>query len=332
MAEPAPPYVLVTRYLPAGSLDPLADAGVSVQEWTAEEPIPRAHLLAEARRCDGLLVMITERVDQELLDAAPRLKVVATFGVGYDHVDVAACTRRGVAVCNTPGVLVETTADLAFALLMAAARRLVEGTDAVKTGQWGPWNPWFMLGRDVHHATLGIVGLGAIGAQVARRARGFDMRVLYTSRTRKPELEQRLGVEFVDFDTLLRESDFVSLHVPLTSATRHLVAAPQLAAMKQSAVLINTARGAVVDQAALYEACASGTIAGAALDVTDPEPLPPDHRLLTLPNVTVVPHVGSATLGTRVRMGRLAAEGIAAVLGGRRPPAIVNPEVLAVQS
>jgi glyoxylate reductase len=272
--------------------------------------------------------MITERIDQELLDAAAELKVVATFGVGYDHIDVAACTKRGVAVCNTPGVLVETVADLTLGLILAAARRIPEAAEAVKQGRWGAWSPWFMLATDVHHQTLGIVGLGAIGQQVARRARGFDMRVLYTSRRRRPDLEQQLGVEHAPFDRLLRESDFVSLHVPLTPETRNLISGPQLEEMKETAFLINTTRGAVVDQDALHEACRAGRIGGAALDVTSPEPLPPDHPLLSLPNVVVTPHVGSATLQTRLKMGRMAAEGIAAVLTGRRPPAIVNPDVL----
>ena len=319
--------VLVTRHLPDGALDPLRSMGVDVQEWTAEDPIPRDTFIAEASQSDGLLIMITERVDGEILDATPRLKAVATFGVGYDNVDVAGCTARGVAVCNTPGVLVDTTADLAFTLLMAIARRLGEDIDAVKQGRWGAWSPWFLLGSDVHHQTLGIIGLGQIGQRVAQRARGFDMRVLYASPNRRPAIEQRLGIEHATFDRVLEESDFVSLHLPLRPETRHLIGLPQLRQMKKTAFLINTARGAIVDQQALYQALSEGAIAGAALDVTDPEPLPPTHPLLTLPNVIVIPHLGSATLATRRAMGELAASGIAAVLRGERPPNVVNPEV-----
>jgi glyoxylate reductase len=273
---------------------------------------------------EGLLCMITERVNQELLDAAPVLKVVATFGVGYDHIDVAVCTRRNVVVCNTPGVLTETTADLAWALILGVARRIGEGAQVIKRGEWKDWSPNFMLSQDVHHATLGVVGLGAIGWQVARRAFGFDMPVLYASRRRHADLEAQGPVRHVDLDTLLRESDFVSLHVPLTPDTRHLIGARELGLMKPSAFLINTARGPIVDQRALYEACAAGSIAGAGLDVTDPEPMAADDPLLSLANVLVVPHVGSASYGTRIKMGRLAAENIAAVLSGRRPPAAVN--------
>jgi len=328
MVDRASLAVLVTRPIVEGSLQPLTDAGIRIQQWPVDEPMPRATLLSQAKDVDGMLAMITERIDPELLDAAPRLKVVANFAVGVDNVDVAACTRRGVVVCNTPGVLVETTADMAFLLLMAATRRLGEASRAVRAGEWRGWSPWFMLARDVHHATLGIVGLGAIGGQVARRARGFDMRVLYANRTRRPDLEASLGIEYVDFASLLRESDVVSIHLALTTETRHLFSAEQFRAMKRTAVLVNTARGAIVDQAALYEACLSGEIAGAGLDVTDPEPLVATDPLLSLANVLVVPHVGSATRETRIAMGRLAATNIAHVLTGQRPPAPVNPEAL----
>lgn len=284
----------------------------------------RSELLSRAGGVRGLLAAITERVDQELLDAAPALRVVAEYGVGYDNINVAACTARGVVVCNTPGVLAETTADLTWALILGAARHIGAGVEFVKQGQWQAWNPNTLLGHDVHHRTLGVVGLGAIGWEVARRALGFDMRVLYVSKRPHPE---RSGVTFVDLPTLLRESDFVTIHVALTPETRGMFSAPQFALMKKSAYLINVARGAVVDQQALYEACRSGQIAGAALDVTDPEPMLASDPLLGLPNVTVVPHIGSSTVATRVRMGTLASENIAAVLAGSPPPTPVNPQV-----
>ena len=323
------PSVLVTRGLPEGSLDPITDAGLGLRYWDRDETMPRAAVLAELQHVEGMLCTIGERVDQELLDAGPLLKVIANYAVGYDNIDVPACTARNVVVCNTPNVLTETTADLAWALILGIARRVGEGIDVVKRGEWKTWSPLFLLGRDVHHATLGIVGMGAIGWQVARRAFGFDMQVLYTSRQPRRDLEAQAPIRYVDLETLLRESDFVSVHVALSAETRHFIGPAQLALMKPTAYLINTARGPIVEQRALYEACASGQIAGAGLDVTDPEPMDPADPLLTLPNVLVVPHVGSATAGTRLRMGRLAAENVAAVLTGRRPPAPVNPDVLA---
>jgi len=272
----------------------------------------------------GLLASITERVDQELLDAAPALRVVAEYGVGYDNIDVEACTRRGVVVCNTPGVLAETTADLTWSLILTVGRRIGEAIDHVKDGQWQGWNPNVLLGQDVHHRTLGIVGLGAIGWQVARRALGFDMRVLYYSAHRHPELEAQAPVSFVDLEALLRESDFVTLHAAFTPATRHMLSTAQFKLMKKTAYLINVARGGLIDQRAVYEACRDSEIAGAALDVTDPEPMPRDDPLLTLPNVIVVPHIGSATVATRIRMGTLASDNIVAVLKGATPPTAVN--------
>ena len=322
------PVVLVTRRIPGEGPRTLREAGLEVRQWESDEPIPRERLLAEVANAQGLLCMSADRVDQALLDAAPRLRVVGNFAVGYDNIDVPACTRRRVVACNTPGVLAETTADLTWALLLAVARRVVEGVEYVKQGHWKYWGPRILLGQDVHHRTLGIVGMGQIGWEVARRGLGFDMRVLYYSRTRRTDLEARAPIQYVDFEALLRESDFVSIHVSLSAETRHLFSTPQFRAMKRSAILVNAARGPIVDQAALYEACKDGQIAGAGLDVTDPEPIPPDDPLLSLPNVVVLPHIGSATLATRTRMGTMAAENIAAVLTGRRPPSPLNPEVL----
>lgn len=295
-------------------------------------PVPREVLLREVSEVEALLSLLTERVDGELLDSAPRLKVVSNMAVGYDNVDVDEATRRGIAVCNTPGVLTETTADFAFALLMAAARRLVEGDRYTREGRWKTWGPMLLLGQDVHHATLGLIGLGRIGVEMAKRAAGFSMRIQYYDPVRREDLEHQYGLTYVGFETLLRESDFISLHTPLTEATHHLIGEPQLRLMKNTAILINTSRGPVVDQKALYEALAHGVIGGAALDVTEKEPIDPDDSLLTLENVIVAPHIASASVKTRTSMAVLAAENLIAVLDGRTPQAIVNPEVLGRQA
>ncbi len=321
------PNVYVTRLLPEAGMALVREA-CAMEVWQGDEPVPRSVLLEQVRDKAGLLCTLSERIDAELLAAAPHLRVVSNYAVGYDNIDVAAATARGVLVCNTPGVLTETTADLAFALLLAAARRLVEGARYVLEGRWRTWGPLVLLGRDVHGATLGIVGLGRIGAAVARRARGFSMRILYTDPLRRPDLEAELGAEYVDLPTLLRQADLVSLHLPLTPETRHLIGREELRLMKPTAVLVNTSRGPVVDTMALYQALRDGTIAYAGLDVTDPEPLPADHPLLTLENVIVVPHVGSATVTTRERMAVMAAENLIAALRGERPAHPVNPEVL----
>jgi glyoxylate reductase len=270
--------------------------------------------------------MLTDRIDAEVLDAGNRLRVVSNMAVGYDNVDVAAATARGILVTNTPGVLTETTADMAFALLLAAARRVVGGNRLARTGGWKTWHPSFLLGRDVNSAVLGIVGLGQIGLAVARRARGFNMRVLYHSTTRRSEAEKELGLEYADLDHLLSESDFVSLHVFLDPQTHHLIGERELALMKPSAVLINTSRGAVVDQSALYSALKENRIAAAGLDVTETEPIPGDDPLLTLDNVVITPHIASASVATREKMARMAVESIVAVLRGERPAHCVNPE------
>jgi glyoxylate reductase len=320
------PTIVVTRALPDEVLRILRTAG-ALSLWESDEMMPRSALLQNIKTADALLCMVTERIDDELLDHAPQLKIVANMAVGYDNVDVPALTRRGVLLTNTPGVLTETTADLAFALVLAIARRLGEGERMVREGRWGAWSPFAFLGRDVHHATLGIIGLGRIGAAVAKRARGFDMRVLYANRGRNVEAEEQLGCARVDLPTLLRESDFVLVLTPLSVETRGLISTPQLQQMKRTACLINAARGPIVDAHALYLALRNGVIAGAALDVTDPEPLPKSDPLLTLDNCLVVPHIGSATIATRTRMATLAAENITAFLSGQRPPTPVNPEV-----
>jgi glyoxylate reductase len=322
------PRVFVSRRLPGDAVEQLR-AVADVDEWEEDLPPPRTTLIEHLREADGAVTLLTERIDADLLAACPRLKVVANMAVGYDNIDVAACTAAGVLATNTPGVLTETTADFAFALLMAAARHVVEGDAFTRAGKWKTWDPTLLLGTDVWGATLGIVGLGQIGAAMARRGRGFGMRVLYATRTRRPDLEAELGLEHRPLDELLAEADFVSLHVPLTTETHHLIDARRLALMKPTAVLINTARGPVIDQAALAAALRNGRPGYAALDVTEVEPIPPDDPLLTLPNCIITPHIGSASFATRARMAAMAVENLRAALRGERPPNLINPEVLA---
>jgi len=319
------PRVYVTRRIPEAGLA-LVRAGTTCRVWEGELPPPCETLLQEVAEAEGLLCLLTDRIDEALLAAAPRLRVISQMAVGLDNIDVAACPRRGIPVGYTPGVLAETTADLAWALLMATARRVVEADAYTRSGAWKTWEPMGLLGRDVHHATLGIIGLGGIGAEVAKRARGFDMRLLYHSRHRKPELEAKLGLEFRPMDELLREADFISLHCALTPETRHLIGARELALMKPTAILINTTRGPVVDQAALAAALSTGTIAAAGLDVFETEPISLDDPILSLPNVVALPHIGSASVATRGRMAKMAADNLLAALSGQRPPNLVNPE------
>jgi glyoxylate reductase len=319
------PKIYVTRRIADRALDALRQqAGVSV--WGEDRPVPREELLRNVAEVEALLSMLTERIDAELLDSAPKLKVVSNMAVGYDNVDVAAATQRRIPVGNTPDVLTETTADLTFALLLSAARRLPEGERYVRAGQWKHWSPSLLLGQEVYGSTLGIIGFGRIGQAVARRAMGFGMRVLYHGGS-NAEVAQMTGAEEHSLDALLRESDFVSLHVPMKPETRHLISTPQLALMKPTAVLINVARGAVVDPVALYTALRSKRIFAAALDVTDPEPIPMDDPLLTLDNCLIVPHVGSATVTTRERMALLAVDNALAGLRGDRLPHCINPAV-----
>lgn len=322
------PRVLVTRIIPDEGLDPVRGA-CDVDLWGDELPPPRDELLRRVAGIDGLLSLLTDRIDDELLDAAgPQLKVVSNFAVGFDNIDVEACTRRGIPAGNTPGVLTETTADLAFALLMAAARRIPEGVDHVRDGRWTTWGPMLLMGVDVHGATLGIVGFGRIGREMARRGRGFGMRILYHDvHPASADDEAELGARRVEMDELLREADFVTLHVNLTDETHHLIGTETLRAMKPTAVLVNTSRGQVVDTAALEEALRTGEIFAAGLDVTDPEPLPVTHPLVGLPNCIVVPHIASASRVTRGKMAAMAAANLIAGLRGERLPTAINPEV-----
>jgi lactate dehydrogenase-like 2-hydroxyacid dehydrogenase len=303
-------------------------AACRVTCWPGDLPPAPSDLRDALVDCDGVLCLLTDRIDADLLDACPRLRVISTMAVGIDNIDLAAATARGVLVGNTPDVLTDTCADWTFALLLALARRLPEAQALVQQGQWHTWGPLVLLGHDVHHATLGLVGLGSIGRAVAERARGFAMRVLYTAPHRHPQEEDALGLEYVSLPDLLAGADFVSLHAPLTEATRGMIDGAALRRMQPQAYLINTARGPLVDTEALVEALRAGTIAGAALDVTDPEPLPADHPLAHLPNVIVVPHIASASVATRGIMARLAAQNLLAGLVGDPMPFLVNPAAL----
>ncbi len=322
------PRVFVARRIPDEGLDVVLRA-TDATVWPEELPPPRDELLRAVAGCDGLLTLLTDRVDDELLDAAGAgLKVVSNYAVGFDNVDVPACTKRGISVGNTPGVLTDTTADLAWALLMAAARRLPEGDRYVRAGKWKTWGPMLLLGTDVHGSTLGIVGFGRIGQAVARRASGFGMTILYHDVHRADAgVETAHGATWVPLDELLARSDAISLHVNLTDETRGLISTEALRRMKPSAVLVNTSRGPVVDQRALHEALRDGQIAAAALDVTDPEPIAADDPLLSLENCLVVPHIASASSATRGKMAEMAAANLLAGVRGERLPTPVNPEV-----
>lgn len=314
------PRVFVSRVIPAAGLDRIREQ-CDVDVWPEQMPPPYEVLLERVKGVDGLLCLLTDRIDANLMDAAgPQLKVISQLAVGYDNIDLAAAAERGIPVGHTPGVLTEATADLAFALLLAAARRIVEGVNYIKAGEWKTWEPETLLGADLTGATLGIIGLGRIGRAMIRRASGFDMRLIAHDPSASSEAAAALGVSLVSLDTLLVESDFVSVHTPLTDATRHLINAEALRRMKRTAILINTARGPIVDQQALYAALKEGQIAHAALDVTDPEPIPADDPLLTLPNITIVPHIGSASVRTRNRMAEIAAENLLAGLRGDSLP------------
>jgi len=324
---PMPPSVFITRPVFAPVVEKIA-AQCRVKQNTEDRTLSREELFAGLADCQGVLTQLTDRMDREAMERAPGLRVIANIAVGYDNIDVPAATERGILVTNTPGILTETTADFAFALLLAAARRMVECDQFVRSGQWKQWKLDLLLGTDAHHGTLGIVGFGRIGQAVARRARGFEMRVLYSApRRAAPQAERELNAQHVPLETLLRESDFVSLHVPLKSETHHLIGAAQLALMKPTAILINTARGPVVDEAALVAALREGRMQSAGLDVFEREPeLHPG--ICGLPNVVLAPHVGSGSRQTRLRMAELAAENLLAALRGETPPNLVNREAV----
>jgi glyoxylate reductase len=317
------PKVYVTRHLPEVAWSELVVA-CDVEIWDEEFPPSYELITQQIEDKDGLICLLTDKIDANLMDHAPNLKVISQVAVGYDNIDVAAATERTIAIGNTPGVLTDATADFAFALLMAAARRIGEAIDYVRAGKWQTWGLTLLLGQEIHGATLGIIGMGRIGQAVAKRARGFDMKILYHSADRLPDVEETLGAEYREFDELLQEADFVSLHVTLTEETRGLIDSRALGLMKRTAVLINTARGPVVDPDALYWALKNGQIAAAALDVTDPEPLPADDKLLDLPNLIVAPHIASATIASRNLMAQMAVQNCIAGVQGNPLPFPVN--------
>lgn len=314
----------MTRTLPGDAIDRLRGSA-QVELWPGDIPPGNLTLRERAHESDGIVCLLTDRIDAQLIDSSPKLRVISNVAVGYDNVDIAAATRRGIPVGNTPGVLTETTADLTWALILAVARRIVEAERFVRDSRWRTWDPGLLLGQDVHGATLGIVGFGKIGQAVARRARGFDMQILYTSRS-QPAADVH-GARRVELDELLRDSDIVTLHLPATPDTAHLIGERELQKMKQSAVLINTARGSIVDQRALSQALATGGISGAGLDVAEVEPIQAGDALLRAPNVVLLPHIGSATHATRSRMAEMAVDNVIAGLRGERLVHCVNPEV-----
>ena len=317
--------VAITRQIPRAGLVLLRDQA-EVRLWDSDLPPSPSELLELLSGCDGAITLLTDRIDGPILDQLPDLRVVSNLAVGYDNIDVPAATARGVLVCNTPGVLTDATADHTWALLLAAARRIPESIQYVRDGKWQTWGPLLLLGQEVSGATLGIVGLGRIGKEVAKRAHGFAMRILAFDPIEDTDFAREYEVEYMPLDRLLEESDFVTLHVALTDDTHHLISVDQLKRMKQTAILVNASRGPVVDTDALVAALHNGEILAAALDVTDPEPLPADHPLANMPNCIVVPHTASGTVQTRDRMATLAAENLLAGLRGDRPPASVNAE------
>ena len=323
----ARPKVFVARRIPDAGLNAIA-AACDVDVWPGQLPPPADELRRRVADCDGLVSLLTDRVDAALLDAAPKLKVVSNFAVGFNNVDVHACTARGVSVGNTPGALTDATADIAVTLLLAAARRIAESAADAKAGRWLTWEPLGWLGQDLAGRTLGIVGMGRIGFAAAKRLHhGWDMKVLYTARGPKADADRDLGATRVEFGELLARSDFVSVHADLNPTTQGLFSTAQFAQMKRTAVFVNTSRGPLVDQAALAAALRGGTIFAAGLDVTDPEPLPPDHELYALPNCVIVPHIASATVETRNAMARMCADNVLAGVKGEALPNCVNPEV-----
>jgi glyoxylate reductase len=315
--------IFVTRAIEPAALERLR-AAAAVTVWPGEMPPPAPKLRAALADAEAVLSMITDKIDADVIAGAPRLRIISNLGVGVDNIDLDAATRAGIAVGHTPGVLTEATADLAFGLLMATARRIAEADRHVRAGKWRTWGPMTMLGRDVHSSTLGLIGFGAIGQAMARRATGFGMRVLYL---KHPSSKRVAGAAAVSLPRLLAESDFISLHVPLTPKTRHMMGAREFARMKPGAILVNTARGAVVDQRALTASLKSGHLGGAGLDVTDPEPITGLDPLLRLDNVVITPHIGSASIASRANMAAIAVNNILAVFSGRLPRCCANKEV-----
>jgi len=327
-ALPKKPKVYVTREMPERGLS-IIKQQFEAEVWPDYAPPPKKTIIEKAAKVDALATLLSDQIDAEVFDAAPNLKIVAQMAVGFDNIDVNEATKRGIHVTNTPGVLTETTADFAWALLMAIARRVVEADKYVRTGKWKVgWHPMMMQGRDVYGATIGIVGLGRIGCAIAKRAKGFDMTVLYYDVIRRPDFEKEYNIQFTQLDTLLQKADFVTINVPLTKETHYLMNEKKLKLMKKTAYLINNARGPIVDEKALHKALTEGWIAGAALDVFEQEPIPVQNPLLKLDNVVVAPHISSASYETRSRMAEMVAENLVAFFEGKTPPNLVNPEVV----
>jgi glyoxylate reductase len=329
----ARPKVYVTRKILSPGLEIISEY-CDYEIWPdVDYPPPRNVLIEKIRDKDGLLCLLTDKIDAEVMDAAPNLKVISTYSVGYDHIDVDAATKRGIYVCYTPGVLTNATADFAWALMLAAARRVCEADRYVKEGKWDkPWNPFMLLGVDVYGKTLGIIGLGRIGRAVAERAKGFNMKIIYYDVYRlPPDEESKLGVEYRSLEDVLRNADFISIHVPLTKDTYHLIGEKELRMMKPTAILVNTSRGPVVDEKALYRALKERWIRAAGIDVWEQEPTPKDNPLLALDNLVAAPHIASASEEARSAMAEMAAKNLVAVLKGEMPPALANPNVLKIR-
>jgi glyoxylate reductase len=320
------PYVFITRAIAAKAVERLR-AAASVEIWPQDSPPSKAVLIEQCAKVDGVITLLSDPIDAEMINAGKNLRVISQMAVGFDNIDISAATQRGIPIGHTPGVLTETTADFAWGLLMAAARRIPEADREVRGGIWKPWGPDILTGPDVYGTTLGIIGFGRIGQAVARRARGFDMCILYHDPQRHPELELELGVRYAEMDELLRESDFVTLHTYLSAETRHLIDRAAFDRMKPSAILVNTSRGGIVDPAALIEALQTKKIYAAALDVFDPEPIPKDSPLLRMNNVVIAPHIASASIQTRAKMAEIAVDNLLAGLQGGRLPFCANSEV-----
>ncbi len=328
----SPKKIYVTRELPSEATKILEER-FDVEVWSGEIPPPKSLLMEKVKQADGLICLLTDSIDNDVINSAgPQLLGISQVAVGYDNIDVKAATEKGIYVTNTPGVLTETTADFAFTLLMAAARRVAEADRYIRAGKWKiPWGLMMMVGQDIWGKTIGIVGIGRIGSAMAERAKGFNMRILYYDIVRNEQLEEKLGAKYVDLETLLKESDFVTIHVPLMPSTHHLINEKTLRLMKRTACLINTSRGPVIDEKALYKALKEGWIWAAGLDVWEKEPVDLDNPMLKLDNLTAAPHIASASIATRTRMAVMAAENMITIQEGRIPPNLVNKEVLQVR-
>ncbi|WP_419394095.1 2-hydroxyacid dehydrogenase [Cytobacillus praedii] len=318
------PKIYITRKIPVPIIKHL-EKSCDVSVWEHEDtPVPRDVLEEKMGEIDGLFCLLTETIDEEILSKATKLKVISNMAVGYNNIDIEAASKKGIMVTNTPGVLTETTADLTFALLMATARRITEASAFLRDGQWQTWSPMQLTGQDIYQSTIGIIGLGRIGEALARRAKGFNMNILYHSRNRKLQAEEELGLHFASLEDLLRKSDFVCIMTPYTTDTHNMIRKEHFQLMKDSAILINTARGGIVNENDLYQALSLGQIWAAGLDVFEQEPVSLDHPLLTLPNVVTLPHIGSASIVTRMKMAEVASDNLLRVLNGEIPRHVVN--------